>query len=185
MLNKTLSATFLALLLAHAVAQGDIYRYHDPDGRLIISNKPPPAGSQIESQYKSAAPGAAFRPPPVQLGPAPDAPRKLVDVRPLELGETRVEPTTAWWKKHLTGYIENRSGLTTAHGVAVQTACSVGARLVDTGTAELGDIGPRGRRSFAIPINIPGHHGYSRRHGDSRYRDYSSHSPVVSCSTGY
>ena len=147
---KTLCALAAALVLA-AGAQADIYKYRDPDtGKLVITNQPPPEGADIESQHKSAPPSDAYSPPPVQLGPVPDAPRKLVDVRPLELGETRVEATTAWWKKHLTGYIENRSGLTTAHGVAVQTACSVGGRLVDTGTAELGDIAPRGHRDFVV-----------------------------------
>lgn len=139
---KTFCALAAALAMA-AGAQADIYKYRDPDtGKLVITNQPPPEGADIESQHKSAPPSDAYSPPPVQLEPAPDAPRKLVDVRPLELGETRVEPTTAWWKKHLTGYIENRSGLTTAHGVAVQTECSVGGAWLTRGQQNLGTSGP-------------------------------------------
>lgn len=160
MIIKTLSACALAVLLA-AGAQAEIYKYRNSNGKLIISNTPPPEGADIESQHKSAKPrpggSAAYVPPP-----APGASEsfikqpRLIDRQPLEVGETRVEPTTTWWKQFVRGSIKNRSGISTAHGVVVKAACHVHGRLVDTGTAELGDIGPRDERFFAIPIDIPG-----------------------------
>jgi hypothetical protein len=46
--------TFVSLFLGLAVVtQGhaeDYYLYHDPDGKLVISNKEPPPGSKIIKQ---------------------------------------------------------------------------------------------------------------------------------------
>ena len=198
MFIKTLYAFALALLLA-ATAHGDIYKYRDESGKLILSNKPPPDGAKIESQHKSAPPAAhgqlgpadgqlssdsqsSLTAPRSGLGPPPPPSRKLVDVRPLELGETRVEPTTAWWKKHVMGSIKNRSGMTTVHGVVVKTECFADGRLVDTGTAELGDIAPRGHRDFVIPITIPGYQGHWPHHG---HGPYIFTPPSVSCNSRY
>jgi hypothetical protein len=51
---KNIKATLLVLFVGLAVvAQGqaeDYYIYHDPDGKLVISNKEPPPGSKIIKQ---------------------------------------------------------------------------------------------------------------------------------------
>lgn len=181
MLIKTLVAA-LALVLT-ATASADIYKYRDESGKLVITNTPPPDGADIESQHKSAPPSAPLTLPPVQLGPPPKPSRKLVDVRPLEMeAPARVEPTTAWWKKHVTGSIKNRSGMSTAHGVVIKTECYADGRLVDTGTAELGSIEPRGHRDFAIPIEVPGYRGHWPHHG---HGPFIFTPPSVSCYTRY
>ena len=51
---KSIDATLVALLAGLAmVTQGqaeEYYIYHDPDGKLVISNKEPPPGSKIIKQ---------------------------------------------------------------------------------------------------------------------------------------
>jgi hypothetical protein len=41
---------FLGIALATQAQAEEYYTYRDPDGKLVISNKPPPAGSQIIKQ---------------------------------------------------------------------------------------------------------------------------------------
>jgi hypothetical protein len=41
---------FLGIALATQGQAEEYYTYRDPDGKLIISNKPPPAGSKIIKQ---------------------------------------------------------------------------------------------------------------------------------------
>jgi hypothetical protein len=55
---KSIDATLVALLAGLAmVTQGqaeEYYIYHDPDGKLVISNKEPPPGSKIIKQLPRA-----------------------------------------------------------------------------------------------------------------------------------
>jgi hypothetical protein len=47
-LNLALSfALFFGLAVVTPVQADDYYIYHDPDGKLVISNKEPPPGSKI------------------------------------------------------------------------------------------------------------------------------------------
>jgi hypothetical protein len=135
----------------------DLYIYRDAAGKRVLSNQPPPPGAEVESQRESLAPSPA---PDAQDDPAePSAPRpapkplpSYVDLNPIELQGTGVEASEVYWKKFVTGAVKNRSGVTTASSVTVQTACTLGGRPADTGAAYLGTIGPRGQARFQIPI---------------------------------
>ena len=53
--GRTLKLTFgfclfMGLAQAKHVHAGEYYIYQDPDGKLVISNKPPPPGSKIIKQ---------------------------------------------------------------------------------------------------------------------------------------
>jgi hypothetical protein len=47
---------FLGIALAAQGSADEYYTYRDPDGKLTISNKPPPAGSKIIKQQKLPEP---------------------------------------------------------------------------------------------------------------------------------
>jgi hypothetical protein len=138
----------------HRVNPGHIFKYRDANGKLVISNQPPPAGAEVESQREATLPSAASDTPerPAAPRPAPERLPSYVDLNPLELQRTGVEDSEAYWKKFVTGVVKNRSGFTTATGVMVRTACTLGGRPADTGAAFLGTIGPCGEAAFQIPI---------------------------------
>ena len=51
--TTTLALLFcFSLLLAPQGQAEEYYRYRDPDGRLVISNKPPPPGSIVLKRYE-------------------------------------------------------------------------------------------------------------------------------------
>lgn len=149
--------TILTLITTALPSSADIYKYRDASGKLVISNQPPPAGAEIESQRESTTPSMAepaADPEPERLAaprPAPQAPLSYVDLNPIELHST-VEGSEVYWKKFVTGRVKNRSGRTTATGVTVTTACTLAGRPVDGGTAYLGTLGPRDAAGFQIPI---------------------------------
>ena len=155
--------TLLTMIATALPSAADIYKYRDVGGNLVISNQPPPAGAQVESQRESTPAGSnvaspsepvSRRPQDRPAAPRPD-PKRLpsyVDLNPLELQGTAVEASEVYWKKFVTGQVKNRSGRTTATGVTVTTACTLGGRPVDSGMAFLGTLGPRGAASFQIPI---------------------------------
>jgi hypothetical protein len=146
-------------LIATALpSAADIYKYRDANGKLVISNQPPPAGAEVESQREATPSGehpSASQQAPISRPQDRPAPKRLpsyVDLKPLELRGSGVEDSTVYWKKFVTGVVKNRSGMTTASSVMVRTACTMGGRPADTGTAYLGTIGPRGEVAFQIPI---------------------------------
>jgi hypothetical protein len=152
--------TLVTLIATALPSAADIYKYRDANGKLVISNQPPPAGAEVESQHNAMPPSMApagsnlASPSDAQL-PRASAPKRLpsyVDLNPLELQGTGVESSEVYWKKFVTGRVKNRSGVTTASNVMVRTACTLGGRPTDTGSAYLGTIGPRGQASFQIPI---------------------------------
>jgi Domain of unknown function (DUF4124) len=149
--------TIITLLATALPSTADIYTYRDANGQLVLSNQPPPAGAEVESQRESTPTSATPDAPDAPA--APSAPRsapqplpRYVDRNPLELQGTGVENSTVYWKKFVTGAVKNRSGVTTASHVTVQTACTLGGRPANTGSAYLGTIGPRGSAGFQIPI---------------------------------
>jgi hypothetical protein len=149
--------TLVTLIATALPSAADIYRYRDANGKLVISNQPSPASAEIESQRESTAPSLVLdtSDAPVEPSAPRPAPKRLpsyVDLNPLELQGTGVENSTVYWKKFVTGAVKNRSGGTTASHVTVQTACTLGGRPADTGSAYLGTIGPRGAARFQIPI---------------------------------
>jgi len=138
----------------HRVNPGHIYTYRDANGKLVISNQPPPAGAEVESQRQATPPSMAEPEPERHAAPRP-APKRLpsyVDLNPLELQGTAVERSEVYWKRFVTGRVKNRSGITTAEHVMVRTSCTLSGRPADTGSAYLGTIGPRGAARFQIPI---------------------------------
>jgi len=148
--------TILTLIATALPSAADIYKYRDANGKLVISNQPPPAGAEIESQREATPPSMAEPESEPQRPAAPrPAPKRLpsyVDLNPLELQGTAVERSEIYWKRFVTGAVKNRSGITTATNVMVRTACTLGGRPVDGGSAYLGTIGPRGSAGFQIPI---------------------------------
>ena len=151
--------TIIATVLPSAA---DLYIYRDAAGQRVLSNQPPPPGAEVESQREASpagntigvpsAPATAPRRGPAIPRPAPQRLPSYVDLHPLELRGSGVEDATVYWKKFVTGVVNNRSGTTTATRVRVRTACTLGGRPADTGSAYLGTIGPRGSRAFQIPI---------------------------------
>jgi hypothetical protein len=99
-----------------------------------------------------SASATAPRRGPATSHAAPERLPSYVDLHPLELRGSGVEDSTVYWKKFVTGVVNNRSGYTIATRVMVRTACTLGGRPADTGSAYLGTIGPRGSRAFQIPI---------------------------------
>lgn len=163
--------TLITLIATALPSTADLYKYRDAAGKLILSNQTPPAGSQVESQRKATLPNST----PAMLSPRPTAPRgpvaplpSYVDLNPLELQGSRVEASTVYWKRYVTGVVKNRSGMATATEVLVRTSCTMRGRVADTGSAYLGTIGPRGSRAFQIPIILPvpqqGYHRHGRRY---------------------
>ena len=160
-----LYAIIIALLTIIATALpsvADLYIYRDTAGKRVLSNQPPPPGAEVELQREATPAGSDFASPsapvtaprrePAIPRPAPERLPSYVDLHPLELRGSEVEDSTVYWKKFVTGAVKNRSGVTTASNVTVQTACTLGGRPADTGAAYLGTIGPRGSRAFQIPI---------------------------------
>jgi hypothetical protein len=49
--RTTLISLFLGLATVEPGQTEDYYIYHDPDGKLVISNKEPPPGSKIIKQH--------------------------------------------------------------------------------------------------------------------------------------
>ena len=169
--------TLLTLLATALPSVADIYKYRDSSGKLVITNQPPPAGAQVETQHPSryvptpqevrdayAELGITPQPEP-QRQPAPQPTLSYVDLNPLELQDTAVERSSVYWKRFVTGAVKNRSGMTTAANVTVRAACTLGGRPADTGTAYLGTIGPRGAVSFQIPIILDVQEYYVRGKG--------------------
>jgi Domain of unknown function (DUF4124) len=160
-----LYAIIIALLTIIATALpsvADLYIYRDAAGKRVLSNQPPPPGAEVESQREATPAGSDFVSPSAPLTaprrgpaiprPAPERLPSYVDLHPLELRGSEVEDSTVYWKKFVTGVVNNRSGTTIAMRVMVRTACTLGGRPADTGAAYLGTIGPRGSRAFQIPI---------------------------------
>ncbi len=121
--------TLLALILLAALpATSDIYEYRTPDGRLVISNEPPPQGAQqINRREETGKPlssgTAALRhTPAAPTGPVKPALR-YIDHHPLIITKHDVYRTDVWWKKRVVAWVKNRSGRTTAQSVRVQTRC--------------------------------------------------------------
>lgn len=157
--------TLVTLLATALHSAADIYKYRDSDGKLIISNTPPPAGAQVETQRPSrhvptpeevqnAYDELGITPEPKRPArrPAPEPMLSYVDINPLELQDTGVEHSNVYWKRFVTGVVKNRSGRTTATNVEVRTECTLSGRPTDSGTAYLGTIGPRSAAGFQIPI---------------------------------
>jgi hypothetical protein len=171
--------TLLALLATALPSAADIYKYRDANGKLVITNQPPPAGAQVETQRPSrhvptpqevrdAYKEFGLTPPeaePTAPRPAPEPTLSYVDLNPLELQGGGVESSGVYWKRFVTGAVKNRSGMTTAANVTVRAACTLGGRPADTGTAYLGTIGPRGAVSFQIPIILDVQEYYVRGKG--------------------
>ena len=64
----------LSLLLAATPSSAEIYRYRDPDGRLIISNSPPPDGVETTDIVPEGAGPSTHTTVPSAIAPArPDA----------------------------------------------------------------------------------------------------------------
>jgi Domain of unknown function (DUF4124)/Protein of unknown function (DUF2845) len=64
----------LSLLLAATPGRAEIYRYQDSDGRLIISNSPPPAGIETTDIVPEGAGPSTHTTVPSAIAPAqPDA----------------------------------------------------------------------------------------------------------------
>ena len=64
----------LSLLLATTPGRAEIYRYRDPEGRLIISNSPPPAGVETTAIVPEGAGPSTHTTVPSAIAPArPDA----------------------------------------------------------------------------------------------------------------
>ena len=157
--------TLVTLIATALPSAADIYKYRDANGKLVISNQPPPAGAEVQSQHDATPAGSNSGPADGNQGspsepsiaprsgrPAPEPMLSYVDLNPIELQGTGVEGSEVYWKKFVTGQVKNRSGRTTASNVMVRTSCSLSGRPVDTGSAYLGTIGPRGAASFQIPI---------------------------------
>jgi hypothetical protein len=49
--RATLISLFLGLAVVKQGQAEDYYIYHDPDGKLVISNKEPPPGSKIVKRH--------------------------------------------------------------------------------------------------------------------------------------
>lgn len=177
---KTISYCILIAIIATlcivCLAVADIYKYRTPDGRLVISNTPPPEATDIKhygSQPKQSDPPADSAETPTDTAetptdaaeplPTPPAkPRAHVDVapsrmyvdnHPLGITKSKLIGTGNWWHYYVTGKIENRSTMTQAEDVTVEAVCYDEAeRLLDTGSAWHKSIRPRGERTFRIPI---------------------------------
>jgi hypothetical protein len=163
--------TLVTLIATALPSVADIYKYRDANGKLVISNQPPPAGAEVESQRPSRRTVSPEGPADGELGlpseplvaprsgpkqparrPAAEPMLSYVDLHPLELQDTGVERSNVYWKRFVTGIVKNRSGRTTAENVTVRTSCTLSGRPADTGQAYLGTIGPRGAAGFQIPI---------------------------------
>jgi hypothetical protein len=152
----------MTLIATALPSTADLYIYRDAAGKRVLSNQPPPPGAEVESQRKAtparsntglpSASATAPRRGPATSHAAPERLPSYVDLHPLELRGSGVEDSTVYWKKFVTGVVNNRSGYTIATRVMVRTACTLGGRPADTGSAYLGTIGPRGSRAFQIPI---------------------------------
>ncbi|PON14664.1 hypothetical protein C2W62_27850 [Candidatus Entotheonella serta] len=113
--------TLLALILLAALpATSDIYKYRTPDGRLVISNEPPPQGAQqINRREETGKPlssgTAALRhTPAAPTGPVKPALR-YIDHHPLIITKHDVYRTDVWWKKRVVAWVKNRSGRAPQH----------------------------------------------------------------------
>ena len=161
--------TLVTLIATALPSAADIYKYRDANGKLVISNQPPPPGVEVESQHDATPPSMAEPESEPQRPAAPrPAPKRLpsyVGLHPLELQGTAVERSEVYWKRFVTGAVKNRSGMTTATNVMVRTACTLGGRPVGGGSAYLGTIGPRGQASFQIPIILDVQEYYVRGKG--------------------
>ena len=154
--------TLITIIATALPSAADLYIYRDAAGKRVLSNQLLPPGAEVELQREATpagntigvprAPAAALRRGAATPRPAPQRLPSYVDLHPLELRGSGVEDSTVYWKKFVTGVVNNRSGTTTATRVRVRTACTLGGRLTDTGSAYLGTIGPRGSRAFQIPI---------------------------------
>jgi Domain of unknown function (DUF4124)/Protein of unknown function (DUF2845) len=60
----------LSLLLATTPGRAEIYRYRDPEGRLIISNSPPPAGVETTAIMPEGAGPSTHTTVPSAIAPA-------------------------------------------------------------------------------------------------------------------
>jgi Domain of unknown function (DUF4124)/Protein of unknown function (DUF2845) len=65
-----LPLVLLGLLLATTPGRAEIYRYRDPDGRLIISNSPPPAGVETSDVVPEGAGPSTHTTVPSAIVPA-------------------------------------------------------------------------------------------------------------------
>ena len=73
---NTILTTVLSLILALPVA-AELYRYRGPDGRLIISNSPPPAGSEVTDTAPEGSGPSTTTTAPTALKPVPSQRRNL------------------------------------------------------------------------------------------------------------
>jgi hypothetical protein len=165
-IQKALSTLITTLILAtSAVHAGDyvlpapdgkIYRYRDGAGKLIISNTPPPAGAAVKSHHQATPATASDDPDTTRYQPRPSAPtpepaRTYVDLNPLAIGSPTVRTADVWWKKIVSGVVENRSGRTQVEALLVKIDCG-DYQLSDY----VGTIEPRGRRRYTATIIILG-----------------------------
>jgi hypothetical protein len=157
---RLLAALCLAILCTSALARADLFTYRTPDGKLVISNKPPPSvAEQVERRPETGAPlvsgsGSASRPSAEPTEPVKPA-LKYVDHNPLIITGHDVRSTDVWWKKQVTTWVENRSGRTAAKSVRVKTACynQYGSRI-DTMSDYLSVIPPRRTRGASGTLII-------------------------------
>ena len=73
---------FLGLTLARQGQAEEYYKYKDPHGNLVISNKPPPTGSTVLRKYELPV-------APEQESPQP---KQGADPQPNERSESSPEP---------------------------------------------------------------------------------------------
>jgi hypothetical protein len=71
-------ALFLGLAVVTPAQAEDYYIYHDPDGKLVISNKQPPPGSKIIKQL----PGVTDREVPQAQDPGKTQPKVQTEGSP-------------------------------------------------------------------------------------------------------
>lgn len=67
----TLTAAGLVFLCNASIATADIYKYRGPDGRLIISNTPPPAAVEVEKKSVETMRSYTSKPAPDAPSPRP------------------------------------------------------------------------------------------------------------------
>lgn len=165
--------TLIALALLATTAHADIYKYRTPDGKLVIGNRPP-EGVTSEYERRPATPVSDTQVSEPTSRPkdrgAGEPSRSYVDLNPLVIGRPQVQDTEVWWKKIVTGVVENRSGRTQVEALLVEVDCGSYQQNQYIGTVE-----PRGRRRYSVTIILDGDRAPSRM---------SRHTPALSCAAG-
>jgi hypothetical protein len=154
-LSLTAGALALATLLAATPARAQMYTYTDPaTGKRIISNTPPPAGTQAKTLTPEDRP-APLAPPPPPPAPAP-APPAAADTQAAELLEKvsamldKVAPKGPPGRTAAQGPVDTRELGNISPGM---TQTSVRARL--GGPSEVRQDGTVKRRTASGIVEVP------------------------------